>query len=177
MVEHDGAGREGAQGRCPVIGDGIDFAIAVELVTEQVMQDHEARLGFTHDLRQGGFVAFKQGHIIRHPATPISTHQRSGGDARGQISPRTIVEHAPPGSSQAIGNHAGGGGFAVGTGHTNHPTRQLPRQVGQHIWRYAPGNHPWHGGTTTTPQQSAQQSSQPPQPNRHHIAHHTDTLR
>ena len=141
------------------------------------MQDHEARLGFTHNLGQGRFVAFKQGHIIGHAATPIGPHQDGGGDTRGQISPRTVVDHPPTGRHQRIGNHAGGGGFAVGTGHTNHPPRQLPRQVRQNMWRHTPRNHPGHGSTATTPQQPTQQSSQPSQPNRHHVTHHTDTLR
>ena len=52
-------GWECRQRSFPVGGNGIDLAVAIELITEKVVQDHNARLRLADNLRQCGFVAFE----------------------------------------------------------------------------------------------------------------------
>jgi hypothetical protein len=89
-------GRECRQRSFPVVGNGIDLAVAIELITEQVVQHDHAGLRLADNLRQCGFVAFEQRCVVRQRTAPTHAVDDRGGHAGHQIRAGTIMQQTPP---------------------------------------------------------------------------------
>jgi hypothetical protein len=141
----------GRERRLPHSGDGVDLAIAIELVPKEVVQEDQAGADKTHNLRKGGLVRFDDRDI----ATGISTDRRlrceCADDAPDQVGAGTIVHDTQSTGSEDIGNDARGRGFAIGAGHDDRalgkPGRQFREHSGIDAFRY----QSWGRGSATTP--------------------------
>ena len=93
--------------------DGVDFAHAVKLVAREVQQHQAGRIQAVGNRGDVQFVAFQ--HHVRRPAT----RHECGNDAGVHVVATFVGGHGVL-RAQCCGQHACGGGFAVGAGDQGH---------------------------------------------------------
>ena len=130
---------------CPIVGQPIQLAVAVELVAEQVAEHEGVRSQLLHHRRDPGLVDLEQAQL--EPSTgPPRALQQGGGDSARHVGAGAVVRGVDAGLSQHARDHAGGGRLSVGRAHDHGPAleatakllerpggksqQQLPRQAG-----------------------------------------------
>ena len=140
-VVHEHGVRRGGQRPRNGRLDAVDFAAAVELVAEQIQQQHIVRAQAGQHVGEPQLVAFEN--------APLGSRllQKRRGDARSQIRPCAIADDSAPGSFEGVGKQVARRGLPVGA-HSDDRTlralaaqlveqggidgeRDLPRQVGR----------------------------------------------
>ena len=102
----------------------IEFAVAIQLVTEQVKQERHPRLNLAGHCRQACFVHLKEADIAPRLAGKRALGDQGGGDATEEVGALTVVERRHPGTLQNAGQHAARGGLAVRAGNNDSALRQ-----------------------------------------------------
>ena len=88
-VDHEHRLRRQLGGRRPpVVGDVLELAVAVELVAEEVAEQHGARPDAAHDLGQRALVHLEQAELR------VALRQERGGDAGGEVRARAVPGEA-----------------------------------------------------------------------------------
>ena len=131
-VEHGyRRGRRGFQRAAPAGGDGVDLAVAVELVAEEVGEEEDARLEGAHGLRESGFVDLEDAEAslrVRQASQQAGVVEQGGGDAAHEVGAASIVQRAAAGLRGDAAEHVGGCGLAVGAGDDDGAAAELRRQ-------------------------------------------------
>ncbi len=127
VVQEHGVGAFGER-----LGDGIlhavDLAAAVQLVAEQVQQQHVAGLHLRKRMGKPQLVAFE--HAPFHRALGL---QQRAGNAVGQVGARAVAGDALALALQRVGDHVGDGGLAVGAHHHDGALGYLAHLLGDDL--------------------------------------------
>ena len=145
-VVHEHGVRRGGQRACNGRLDAVDFAAAVELVAEQIQQQHVVRVQMRQHMGKPQLVAFED--------APLGGRllQKRRGNAGGQIGPGAVADNSASSGFKGIGQKVVRRGLPVGT-HCDDRTlralaaqlikqrrinleRDLPRQVGRRTVRH-----------------------------------------
>ena len=103
--------------------DAVDFAAAVELVAEQIQQQHIVRAQAGQHVGEPQLIALED--------APLSGRllQKRRGDARSQIRPCAIADDSAPGSFEGVGKQVVRRGLPVGAHSDDRPLRALAAQL------------------------------------------------
>lgn len=103
--------------------DAVDFAAAVELVAEQIQQQHIVRAQAGQHVGEPQLVAFEN--------APLGSRllQKRRGDARSQIRPCAIADDSAPGSFEGVGKQVVRRGLPVGAHGDDRALRALAAQL------------------------------------------------
>ena len=103
--------------------DAVDFAAAVELVAEQIQQQHIVRAQAGQHVGEPQLVAFEN--------APLGSRllQKRRGDARSQIRPCAIADDSAPGSFEGVGKQVARRGLPVGAHSDDRTLRALAAQL------------------------------------------------
>ena len=93
--------------RRPFVGQVLELAVAVELVTKQIAEHDQPRIERGRHLRQPRFVDLEQ-------ALAAALFEQRRGHAPAHVRPGAVVDGVAAGGAHRRGQHAGGGGLAVG---------------------------------------------------------------
>ena len=91
-VDDEAGLRQRGDGVAPAGGDGLELAVAVELVAEEIAQEHRARLDAPGDLGERGLVDLEEAELR------VACVEQGGGDARDEVGAGGVVgePHARP---------------------------------------------------------------------------------
>ena len=121
-VEHErGRLRQPGDDLGPAVGDDLELAVAVELVAEQVAEQHGARRELGRDRAEPELVDLEQPHVA-----PVRGQR--GGDAAGHVGAGAVVDEARAGAPEDARHHRRRRGLAVGGGDHDAAARQPRRQ-------------------------------------------------
>ena len=115
-VEHERrAARPRGHDRRPAVGDRLQLAVAVELVAEQVAEQHRARLELLDDRAEPELVDLEEAEVARQraPAAAAGVGQRAGDPAR-HVRPGAVVDEPRAGALEDARHHRRGRRLAVG---------------------------------------------------------------
>ena len=132
--------------RGPAVGDRLQLAVAVELVAEQVGEQHRARLDLLGDLAEPELVDLEQAEVAGELTAALA---RGAGERRRDparhVRPGAVVDEARARALEDRRDHRRRRGLAVGGGDHDAAAVQLRRQLpdgvgldlGQHLARQA----------------------------------------
>src|SRR5581483_4524000 len=72
-------------------GDRIEFAVAIQLIAENVGDDHDIRLNFWYSQRDRALVDLEEQYIAIQPTEKVGGVHRHGGHALKQIGACTVL--------------------------------------------------------------------------------------
>ena len=126
VAVHDqgGIGRKLSHGPAPALGQELELAVAVELVAEQVPEQHRPRMQPPRHLGECRLVDLEQ------PELRVRCRQESGGDARDQVGARPVVGQ-PRRRREDAGGHRRRGRLPVGGREQRRAPGQARRQAGR----------------------------------------------
>ena len=114
-VDHQGrAGPQRAHGVAPALGDELELAVAVELVSEEVPEADGARPDAAHHLRQGCLVHLEEAEL------GIAGGEERGGDTGEEVRARAVVGE-PDARAEDLRCHRGGRRLPVRGGDRRRP--------------------------------------------------------
>ena len=133
----DEAGAAGALGhqRRPIVGEGLDLPVAVELVAEEVAEDDQRGVELGRHLRQPGLVDLEE-------ALAAALLEQRGRDAPGHVRPGPVVHRLAAHGGEDRGDHPGSRRLAVrGADHGRRvePGAEAGDRVGGEAQEHAPG--------------------------------------
>ena len=101
--------------RRPAVGDRLQLAVAVELVAEEVAEQHRARLELLDDRAEPELVDLEQAEVAgqRAPAAARRVRQRAGDPAR-HVRPGAVVDEPRAGALEDRRHHRRRRRLAVG---------------------------------------------------------------
>jgi hypothetical protein len=133
-VEHEArGGGQALDDLCPAVGDDLELAVAVELVAEQVAEQHGARREVGGHRAEPELVDLEQAHV----AAPGGER---GGHAAGHVGSRPIVDEARAGAAEDRGDHRRRRRLPVGGGDDHASARQPGGEAGDGP-RFGPHQH------------------------------------
>jgi hypothetical protein len=104
------------QHRAPGAGDGVELTVAIELVAEEVVQQHDARARAADELRQGRLVGLDDADLAARRAGQRRAGDEGADDAADEVRPRAVMNDRMARFLEDVRNHAGGRCLAVGAG-------------------------------------------------------------
>ncbi|HWY90849.1 MAG TPA: hypothetical protein VNY31_09285 [Solirubrobacteraceae bacterium] len=119
-VQHEGRrpSRPLAQRRDPAVGDRLELAVTVELVAEQVRQQHRPQSAQLRGNRlQPQLVDLEQAQLARDPSTRASGGQQRRGDSARHVRARLVVHQLDTVALEDRRRHRGCRRLAVRRGH------------------------------------------------------------
>ena len=106
-VDHEhGLRRQRGRRGTPALGDVLELPVAVELVAEEVAEQHRARPDPANDLRQRAFVDLEQAQV------GVALGEEGGGDPGDEVR-AGAVPGEPAARLEDLGGHRGRRGLAV----------------------------------------------------------------
>ena len=149
--------RHALHGKADIFQGVGHFAVAVQLIPEQVGHHHHLGLQLGEDAPGSRLVAFNDGVFLPAFAGEAAVHDKLRGDAADQIGPGAVGKIALPLLQESLLHHAGAGGLAVGAGdgHSFDPGGHDGKQLGTKLQ----GNTAGHGGAAPV-QQPGNQAQQ-----------------
>ena len=131
------AAAAGAHHGRPAVGDGLQLAVAVELVAEQVAEQQRARGELLDDRPEPELVHLEQPDVAGHGAPAAARgHRERGGHAAGHVRPRAVVDEAGARAVEHGRDHGGRRRLAVGGADHRAALRAGARPACR--WRAAP---------------------------------------
>ncbi len=124
VVHEDGLGRRCKRAHDAVL-DAVDLAAAVELVAEQVQQQHIGGAKLRGHLRKPQLVAFEHAPI---GLLRVEQRRRHAGI---EVRSRAVAHHPRPRTLEHVGEQVRHRGLAVGAHHHDRSPGKLPAEVGQ----------------------------------------------
>jgi hypothetical protein len=120
--------------RRPAVGDRLQLAVAVELVAEEVAEQHRARLELLDHRPEPELVHLEEPEVAgqRPPAAPRRVRQRAG-DAAGHVGAGAVVDEPRAGALEDRRHHRGGRGLAVGGADDDRAALQPAREAGDRV--------------------------------------------
>ena len=112
-IEHERGLRRRCERARNALLDAVDLAHAVQLVAEQVQQQHVVCLKVRQDLRQPQLVA------LEHAPVGLAGMQQRRGHAGVQVRARAVAHHALTGGFQRVGQEVRHRGLAVRAHHAH----------------------------------------------------------
>ena len=100
-----GRGRQCRHHRRPAVGDRLQLAVAIELVAEQVAEQHASRLERGHDRVHPELVDLEQAELPVDLATPAGGIQQRRRDATGHVGAGAIGDHPAALAPEDRGDH------------------------------------------------------------------------
>ena len=129
-VENDRTGC-GLGHLCQQIRSIVYFSETVQLVTHHIEQQAELRTHLLHKMHGIRLIEFQNCNIGIQTAAHADFIEQRGYHASGEIGTGWIGEHFQSHITQHGGDHARGGGFAIGSRHQHHTIFQLPKSARQ----------------------------------------------
>ena len=134
-VEHERRpGRPRRHHRRPAVGDRLQLAVAVELVAEQVAEQHRPRLELLDDRAEPELVDLEEAEVARQraPAAAARVRQRAG-DAARHVRPGAVVDEPGAGALEDARHHRRGRGLAVGGADHDAAAVQAAREAADRV--------------------------------------------
>jgi hypothetical protein len=135
-VEHERAVRRRRHDRRPAVGDGLELPVAVELVAEEVRQQHRAGAQVGHDAVEPELVDLEE------PEVALAVHER-GRHAARHVRPGAVVDEPHAAAAEDRGHHGGRRRLAVRRADDRVALPQAPGELAHrvrlHAQQHAPG--------------------------------------
>ena len=103
----------------------IDLAVAVQLVAEEICEDHVIRLQVLKDMNRGGLIDFQAYVVCMQIAEGACGSCESGGDAFHHVCTKPVGDNTKPLCFEGGAQEIVGGRLAVGAAGDDDPTADL----------------------------------------------------
>jgi hypothetical protein len=129
-VEHERRGGAAPRDELgPAVGDDVQLAVAVELVTEEVREQDRARLDLLDDRGEPELVDLEEPEVaVQLAAAAARRRCQRAGDAADHVRPGAVVHEPRAGALEHRGDHRGGRRLAVGGRDHDAAARQAARE-------------------------------------------------
>src|SRR4029077_4812109 len=108
--------------------DGLELAVAVELVAEEVEDDRGLRLDLFDRPGQARLVDLEHAPVGAEPAVGAGAAERGGGGAEDEVGAGAVADHAVTRAFEQPRDQARGRRLAVGAGDEDRSMREVARQ-------------------------------------------------
>ena len=156
-VRHHHAIRpQGLAGRAPQPGDVVDLAVAIQLIPEQVREDHHPRREVRDHPRDRGLVDLEDADVSGRPPEEVGVLHQRRGDAGGQVGAGAIVHRDAAERFHDVRQQSGGRGFSVRAGDDHAPVPEAPGEEREDARLHGPRDAARHRGPPSPMQAPAQ---------------------
>ncbi len=142
--------RQPSRDRLEEVGHGIDLAVPIQLVAEEVRHEDGTGPDLGRHQRERALVDLAHQHHWRHTAPEIGRCYRQRGHPLDEVRARLVMSNREAGRPEEGSGEPGGRGLAIGPGDGQDRHPPVPDQVRQDAGVQPPGDHPRQRGSAAS---------------------------